>query len=144
MENKRKEVSYKCIFGWEGDNGLGEQLIQQIIRGEKTATCAPKESYSEEELQETYESVGYVVPVYDKHGNERCHIKMMDVFETTFGNPDLRLVQGEGNGTNVEEFQREHREAWKEDVQNGLQLNDSTILIVELFEYVQPSSVTNK
>ncbi len=42
---------YKMIFGWEDDHGIGEMLIQQILKGEKTATCAPKEEYSEKEMK---------------------------------------------------------------------------------------------
>ena len=29
-------------FGWVGDNGIGERLIQQILAGTKTATACPK------------------------------------------------------------------------------------------------------
>lgn len=123
---------YKMIFGWEDDKGLGETLIQQILRGEKTATCAPKDEYSSEELNETYESVKKTLRVYDKEGNARCKVKMIEVFETTFGNPDLRLVRGEGNGENVKQFQENHKSDWH----SIHELNDDTILIVELFELV--------
>jgi uncharacterized protein YhfF len=37
-----KVHKFKTVFGWENDHGIGEQLIQQIISGEKTATCAQK------------------------------------------------------------------------------------------------------
>ncbi|BAB04617.1 hypothetical protein P4637_15410 [Halalkalibacterium halodurans] len=128
-----KEHKYRMVFGWEDDNGIGEMLIQQIINGEKTATCAPKEEYSEQELQETYEPVGENVTVFDKNGNARCTVRLLEVFETTFGNPDLRLVRGEGNGDNVSKFQEDHRIAWKD---IGVDLRDDTVLIVELFELV--------
>lgn len=123
----------KMIFGWENDNGIGEMLIQQIFRGEKNATCSPKELYSEEELKQTYEPVGEIVTVYDKHNNPRCNVRLKEVFETTFGNPDLKLVQGEGNGDNVIQFQEDHKLAWRN---IGIDLRDETILIVELFELI--------
>lgn len=47
-----KIYKLKSTFGWEGDDGLGEQLIQQILAGEKTATCAPKSLYSKDELRD--------------------------------------------------------------------------------------------
>ncbi len=50
-------------YGWEGDNGIGERLIQQIMDGTKTATCAPKISYTAEELEKTYALVGTVCTV---------------------------------------------------------------------------------
>ncbi|MDP4095580.1 ASCH domain-containing protein [Paenibacillus sp. P96] len=128
---------YKMVFGWEKDNGLGEMLIQQIIRGEKTATCAPKSEYSAEELRQTYAPVGQLMTVYDKQDRPRCNVKLIEVFETTFGNPDLRLVHGEGNGDNAVQFQADHRLAWQDLIEAGMELNDDTILVVELFELVQ-------
>ncbi|WP_432803710.1 hypothetical protein [Brevibacillus borstelensis] len=124
--------NHKMIFGWEEDNGLGERLIQQILRGEKTATCAPKEEYSAEELQQTYEPVGKIVTVYDKHGNPRCNVRLKEVFETTFGNPDMRLVQGEGNGDDVAQFQEDHRLAWKD---IGITLTDDTVLSLLAYRF---------
>ncbi|RUT46455.1 hypothetical protein EJP82_11420 [Paenibacillus anaericanus] len=128
-----EESKYKMIFGWENDNGIGEMLIQQILNGEKTATCAPKEEYSEKELLETYEPVGEILTVYDKEGIPRCNVRLIEVFETTFGNPDLRLVRGEGDGDDVNKFQEDHRLAWKD---INVELKDETVLIVELFELV--------
>lgn len=121
------------VFGWENDNGLGEMLIQQILRGGKTATCAPENEYSKEEIKDTYEPVGEIVTVYDKEDKPRCNVRMKEVFETTFGNPDLRLVRGEGDGNNVRKFQEDHRVAWRD---FDIELNDDTVLLVELFELV--------
>lgn len=125
------------VFGWENDNGIGEMLIKQILRGEKTATCALKEAYSEEELKRTYEPIGEIVTVFDKDNNPRCNVRLMEVFETTFGDPDLRLIRGEGDGNNVSKFKEDHRLAWRGDIENGrIELKDETILVVELFELV--------
>ena len=86
---------YKMQYGWDGDEGIGDILIQQIMDGKKTATCAPKISYSQEELASTYALVGKICTVIDKCGIPRCNIRQLQVFETTFGNPDPRLVKGE-------------------------------------------------
>lgn len=125
--------SRKTQFGWKGDVGLGERLISQIIRGEKHATCAPKEIYSKEELEETLERAGKPVTVVDQYDRPRCNILCTEVFETTFGHPDIRLVEGECE-ENAESFRKSHREAWKELVAKGLNLDDETVLVVELFE----------
>lgn len=127
--------SRKTQFGWKGDGGLGERLISQIIRGEKRATCAPMATYSKEELEETYEKTGKLVTVVNQEGEPRCNILCTDVFETTFGHPDNRLVEGECE-ENAEAFRRSHREAWKELIAKGLNLDDDTVLVVELFELV--------
>lgn len=128
----------KSTYGWDGDDGLGEQLIQQILAGEKIATCAPKSLYSKDELSYVYQTAGQLVTVYDKHDNPRCNIKVTDVFETTFGAPDMRLVKGEGKGDRIEEFQEDHRVAWAELIKNGdLELSGDTVLVTELFALVQ-------
>ncbi|MBU9711347.1 hypothetical protein [Evansella tamaricis] len=129
-----KVYDYKMEFGWEDHNGIGEKLIQQIIKGEKTATCALKEEYSEQELKEIYESVGKTATVVDKNGNPRCNVRLKVVVETTVGNPDPRLVRGEGYGDNTKHFQEAHRIVWNE---LGVKVNEGTILIAELFEVVK-------
>jgi uncharacterized protein YhfF len=125
------------VFGWEGDNGLGERLIAQIIEGTKTSTAGPLSLYSQAELADLQQSVGMPVTVTDKNGNPRCNIRITDVFETTFGNPDPRLVAGEGYGTDVRAFQLAHEQAWADLVAQGLlKLKADTVLVVELFERI--------
>ena len=51
MKNKMRVYPDKAIFGWEGDNGVGEMLINQIINEEKTATCSFKIEYTETDLK---------------------------------------------------------------------------------------------
>ncbi len=126
----------KYHYGWDGDNGLGEKLIQQIIEGNKTATCGPKVSYAPEELDRIYDLIGKVCTVTDKFGTLRCNVRHLEVFETSFGNPDPRLVRGEGDGEDVEKFKRDHIKAWDGMATEGVPLSDDTILIVELFELV--------
>lgn len=125
-------------FGWEGDGGLGERLIRQVLAGEKRATCSPKAQYSEAELAELYGSVGQVLPLLDRHGNERGRVRITAVYDTTFGDPDPRLVRGEGNGEDAEAFKREHREVWADEMEaEGTPLTDDTVLVVEEFELVE-------
>ncbi|WP_173915264.1 ASCH domain-containing protein [Halobacillus sp. Marseille-Q1614] len=135
---KKNEYSNKSYFGWENDNGIGEKLINQIKKGQKTATCSPKELYGEEELKELLAMKDQYVTVMDKFDNPRCNIHIIDIFETSFGNPDPRLIEGESvsNGNNVDVFKQQHRRAWKEEIEEGFILNDDTILIVELFKLI--------
>ena len=124
----------KSQFGWPNDEGIGERLIQQIILGKKTATAAPKSLYSDSELTAIYGSIGKPATVVDKDEKPRCNIQILDVFETTFGTPDPRLVTGEGYGSDAESFRDSHRRAWNDLVETDkLVLNDQTVLIVEIF-----------
>lgn len=110
-------------------------LIQQIMNRPKTATCSPKELYTDKELMDLLAMKGEYVTVMDKLEEPRCNIKIIDIFETTVGNPDLRLIEGEScsNGNNIETFKAQHKRAWGEEIEEGFELNDDTILIVEIF-----------
>ena len=130
MENSK----YGLQFGWEGDNGLGDRLINQVLQGEKTATCAPEFGYKEDELKQVFAAKGTIVPLVDKNEVQRGMVKMDDVFRTTFGNPDPRLVSGECCGNDVKKFQDGHRNAWKNWLlEINRELNNDTVLIVECF-----------
>ncbi len=126
----------KMIFGWEDDGGIGDLLVQHIIDGKKSATCGFKVEYTKQELEDLKEVKGNIVTVENYRGEPKCNIRIVDVFETTFGNPDIRLIKGEGYGENIEEFQKDHRHAWAQTIKNK-QLNNDTVLIVELFELVE-------
>lgn len=131
-------TDYRLEFGWEGDGGLGERLIREVIEGEKTATCAPRSDYTEEELAEVVDARGGIVDVVDEHDNPRCRVRMVAVYETTFGLPAPGVVRGEGFGDDAEAFRRDHREAWAEEMEEeGNPLSDDTVLVVEEFELVE-------
>lgn len=129
---------YLLELGWQGDGGLGVRLIQQVLDGSKTATCGPKSEFTEKELAATMASKGKIVPEVDPEGRAWCHVRMIDVFETTFGHPDLRLVRGEGDGDDVEKFKLDHVGVWTDEMAAvGHPLTDETVLIVEEFELVE-------
>ncbi len=131
-------TDYRLEFGWEGDGGLGERLIREVIEGEKTATCAPRSDYTEEELAEVVDARGEIVDGVDEDDNPRCRVRMVAVYETTFGLPAPGVVRGEGFGDDAEAFRRDHREAWAEEMEEeGNPLSDDTVLVVEEFELVE-------
>ncbi len=131
-------TDYRLEFGWEGDGGLGERLIREVMDGEKTATCAPKSDYTEEELAEVVAAKGEIVDVVDENDEPRCRVRMLAVYETTFGLPAPGVVNGEGFGDDAEAFRQDHREAWAEEMEEeGNPLSDETILVVEEFELVE-------
>ena len=123
-------------YGWDGDDGLGERLIQRIIDGTKTATCCPKFSMTADELAAAHANVGKLVTITNKDGVPRCNIRVVAVFETTFGDPDPSLLKGEGSTR--EEFRENHRRAWG-DWLAGLdrELADDLVLVAECFELVE-------
>lgn len=129
---------YRLEFGWEGDGGLGERLIREVIEGEKTATCAPRSDYTEDELAEVVAASGEIIDVVDENDVPRCRVRMVAVYETTFGLPAPGVVRGEGFGEDAEAFRQDHRAAWAEEMEEeGNPLSNDTVLVVEEFELVE-------
>lgn len=128
----------KLAFGWDGDNNLGMRLIQHILEGKKTATCAPLFGYQKEELAAVFASQGEVVTVIDKEQRPWCNVRIVAVFQTSFGNPDPRLVRGEGDGDDAEKFRHDHHRAWESWLAaEGYSLTDETVLVAEVFELIE-------
>lgn len=129
----------KMKFGWDGDNGVGEMLIQQTLAGVKTATCDMECFCTPQEIADLDAQPGWLETVVDKEGNPRCNVRVTNVYQTTFGNPDPRLVRGEGDGEDVEKFKRDHERcfsAWLKE--KGLPpLTDESILIVWEYELAE-------
>jgi uncharacterized protein YhfF len=124
-------------FGWRGDDGVGEMLVEQVIKGTKWATCGFKRAYTDAELAEVITGVGHLYTVCSAENPEpRAVIRVTDVFETPFGSPDMRLVAGEGDGEDVEKFQRDHLVAWQADFGDEPP-GPEEVLLVELFELVE-------
>ena len=128
-------------FGWEGDDGLGDRLIDRILRGEKTATCCPLSLYGDDEVARIRGSVGRVVTVTDKHGEARCRILVVDVYEVPFGEPDARLLEGEGFAGDPAGFQRAHSNVWR-DLLDEETLTAETVLLVECFRLVDDGDLS--
>ena len=129
-------------FGWEADGGAGKRLIQQILRGVKTATACPKILYTAEEVEELYSNVGKLITVVDKNDRPRCTIRQLAVFETTYGSPDPRLIIGEVC-VDADEFRQGHEHVWDDLFEKaGSSLKDETVLLVELFELIKANPPT--
>src|SRR5688572_24924644 len=99
----------KMKFGGPADPGLGERLIRQILDGTKTATCDLKSLCTQQEIADLDTQPGWLETVIDDQERPRCNVRVTAVYETPFGNPDPRLVRGEGDGEDMEKFKREHR-----------------------------------
>jgi uncharacterized protein YhfF len=132
----------KMRFGGKDDAGLGDRLIRQILDGVKTATCDLKSLCTEQELADLDAQPGWLETVIDNQERPRCNVRVTAVYETAFGNPDARLVRGEGDGEDVGKFKREHGR-WFSAVlkERGLpHLTDDSALIVWEFELVEISN----
>lgn len=81
----------KFRFGWYGDNGLGEDLIQRILLGVKTACTAPAYDPVDADLK-----AGEEVLLTDKAGNARGLLRITAVEVRPFGSLDEEVARREG------------------------------------------------
>lgn len=128
----------KMKFGSEDDGGLGDRLVQKVLDGTKTATCDLKAFCTEQEIADLDAEPGWLETVLDATGRPRCNVRVTAVYETTFGNPDPRLVRGEGC-EDSDDFKRGHGR-WFNAVldDKGLPpLTDDSILVVWQFELIE-------
>ncbi len=78
-------------YGWYGDGGLGEAMIQMILAGRKTATVSPAyDSKSADRVP------GDELPLLDKHGNVRGKVVVTSVELAAYGSLDDAIAQKAG------------------------------------------------
>jgi uncharacterized protein YhfF len=85
----------------------------EILRGEKTATVCKADEYDlpEGEYDDGGWQVDDLVDVYDLKGNNRCQIRITEVYPVSFGDIPEKLWRGEACRS-VVHFQDAHRLCW--------------------------------
>lgn len=78
-------------FGWYGDGGLGERLIQLILEGRKTATVCPEYDPVDAELR-----AGDALDLQDKHGKSRGTLIVVSVDNRRLDQVDEALAYAVG------------------------------------------------
>ncbi len=78
-------------FGWYGDGGLGERMIQTILAGRKSATSCPAYDPEDADLK-----AGDDLQLVDKHGTVRATLLVTLVEVRPFGSFDDALAAEEG------------------------------------------------
>jgi uncharacterized protein YhfF len=118
------------FWGRDADD---DHLLQQVLAGTKTATAdlANHWHVSDGEYDDGGYLPGDIVEVYDLRGRLRCHIRIVDVYETKFGDIPERLWRGEAC-TSAEDFRRGHRACWADRV-----LTDDTPIVACHFELLK-------
>lgn len=115
-------------FGWFGDGGLGERLIQAILSGRKTATSCPSYDPDDADLK-----VGDKLELTDKHGRVRGILVVTHVELRSFGSFDEALAAKEG--TTLQELVEATKFA------NGRELRADEEMRVIHFQLVQTAKV---
>lgn len=125
-------------LGFPGDDGLGDLLLERLRAGSLRVLWEPVDLLADDEVAALRDSEGDVLTVVDGDGEPACNVRVLEVFTTTWGAPDPRLVAGEGYAADTD--------AWRRFVQptltaglaeEGLALQDSTGLVVQRVEVVE-------
>jgi uncharacterized protein YhfF len=95
-------------FGYPEDAGVGAGLEAMVIAGTKTATCLPIGELAPADAAETLGSAGRTIDIRDWHDRLRCRIVVTAADQATFREPTSPLLIGEGYGTDIGSFQRDH------------------------------------
>lgn len=85
------ETVKRFKFGWYGDGGLGERMIQAILEGRKTATCCPAYDPDDADLK-----AGDKLDLVDKHGRSRGLLVVTRVELRPLSTFDEAFAQKEG------------------------------------------------
>lgn len=95
-------------FGFAGDGGVGNRLLQEVMEGRKTATCLPVLEMSAEMLREVRDAPGKTIVATTPEGDQSCLIRVTRVYETSSGDPAPSMLLGEGYGDDAASFVRDH------------------------------------
>lgn len=115
------------FWGRDADD---DHLWLEVLAGTKTATADLARDWAVPigEYDDGGYGVGEIVEVYDLRVRLRGHIRITEVYETTFGGFPDKLWQGEGC-TSAEDFRRGHRACWSAET-----LTDDTRIVGCHFE----------
>ena len=129
----------KMDFGGPDDGGSGERMVQQVLSGQKTATCDLVCWYTAEDIAAACASVGTLATLSAGDGRPRGQVRITRVYRTPFGNPSPSLVRGEGHGENAEHFKRVHEAFWRPylEAEGRPPITDASELLVWEFELVK-------
>jgi signal transduction histidine kinase/uncharacterized protein YhfF len=129
-------------FGYEGDGGLGDELIERVRTGRKTATVSVAREW---DLEGGPPRLGLRLPVRDHRGNRRATVEVTRVACLPFGAIGGDVVDAESTGTaTVEDWRAEQRRFYdgcRDEIavllgQPGWRLTDEEPMVITWFALV--------
>lgn len=133
------EISEDLVqLGFAEDDGLGDLLVERLVAGSLRVLWEPVVLLDDDEVATMRDGVGTLLTVVDGEGEPACNVRVVEVFETTWGDPDERLVAGEGYAGAVDAWRRFVGPALEDGLADeGLELTDDTALLVQAVELVE-------
>jgi uncharacterized protein YhfF len=128
-------------FGYEGDGGLGERLIELVRSGHKrVSVCIAREW----DLEGGPPRVGQHLPIHDSSGHGRGFVEIERVVELPFDQVGEDVVAAEDGPSTVEEWRARHRafyDGCRDEMafllgEPGWRLTDEEPMIVLFYRFV--------
>lgn len=124
-------------LGFAEDDGLGELLVERLLAGSLRVLWEPVDLLDEADAAAMRGGVGGILTVVDSDGEPACNVRVVETFTTTWGEPDPRLVAGEGYGEDTDAWRRFVAPALAAGLADeDLELTDDTVLLVQQVEVV--------
>lgn len=124
-------------LGFADDDGLGELLVERLLAGSLRVLWEPLDLLDDDDADAMRGAVGSVLTVVDSDGEPACNVRVLEVFTTTWGDPDPRLVAGEGYGEDVAAWRRFAGPALAAGLaEEDIDLDDDTTLLVQQVEVI--------
>jgi signal transduction histidine kinase/uncharacterized protein YhfF len=131
-------------FGYEGDGGVGDRAIEEILAGRKTATVSLAREW---DLEGGPPRIGQQIPIIDLRGRRRGLAAVTRVAVLPFGSIDEETVSAESAGVRaLDEWLQSHREFWdgcRDEMalllgEPGWRFTDAEPMVVTFFRLVTP------
>lgn len=108
-----------------------DELIDLVLKGEKTATTSLYSEYSKEDIPK----IGDKSIIIYSDGKDACLIENKNVLITEFKNitSEIAFLEGEGDKS-LNYYQKEHQELFKQINKN---FNENTKVVVEIFKVIK-------
>jgi uncharacterized protein YhfF len=129
-------------FGFEGDNGLGEDLIRRVISGRKRATVSLAREW---DLEGGPPRIGQRLPVLDHHGLRRATVEVTRVAALPLAHIGEDIVDATSAGTATTEGwraeQRRFYDGCRDEIavllgQPGWRLTEDEPMVITWFKLV--------
>lgn len=103
-------MSHELRFGYDGDGGLGDRLVEAVLRGDKTATSSLAVEYSG---QDPLPEVGERLTLVDSHGTARGTVETTGVLVVPLDLVGDDVAHAEGEGfADANEWREDHIRFW--------------------------------
>ena len=111
---------------------LRRQLVDAVLRGDKTATAGLRSDYAPH-TDEPLPEVGDRFALLDFDDRPVAVVETTEVSVVAAGNVDLEFARDEGEGfESVEDWRRAHERFWAEH-----DIDDGTLIVAERFRLIE-------